>query len=36
LGKKGERRRKKKAEEPPNGRVVDIHHIDNQEEHSAR
>jgi hypothetical protein len=36
LGKKGESRRKKKAEEPPNGRVVNIHHIYNQEEHSAR
>jgi hypothetical protein len=29
LRKEGERRRKKKAEEPPSGRVVDIHHIYN-------
>jgi hypothetical protein len=36
LRKKGESRRKKRAEEPPNGRVVDIDHIYNQEEHSAR
>jgi len=33
--KKGESRRKKKAEELPSGRVVDIHHI-YDEEQSAR
>jgi hypothetical protein len=35
LRKKGERREKKKAEELPSGRVVDIDHI-YDEEQSAR
>jgi hypothetical protein len=35
LRKKGERRRKKKAEELPSGRVVDIDQIYDKE-HSAR